>query len=96
MYDANDKEAQLERYINITKELGYDLSQIYVVYLSSRDGHGPDTQTWGSYKEEFEPRYVNLSFSDDIRAWLKRDVLPNLRNNRNEETLLISAVVQYA
>ena len=96
VYDANDKEAQLERYINITKELGYDLSQIYVVYLSSRDGHGPDTQTWGSYKEEFEPRYVNLSFSDDIRAWLKRDVLPNLRNNRNEETLLISAVVQYA
>lgn len=96
VYDANDEEAQLKRYIDKTKDLGYDLSQIYVVYLSSRDGHGPDTQTWGPYKEEFEPRYVNLSFCDNIREWLKLDVLPNLRNNRNEETLLISAVVQYA
>lgn len=61
------------------------------MYLPSY-AHEPDEQSWGDYKEEFEERYLNLSFKDDILAWLKDDVLPNIPRSN---IYLYTAVVQY-
>lgn len=94
VYNAKDQEGQLSCYIKETLNCGYELSQIYVAYLPSVAGNEPEEQSWGGYKDEFEKsgRYVNLSFREDIRTWLKNDVLPNIRV---KDSLLRSAVEQY-
>lgn len=89
--DAVDQEEQLSRYINKTITEGFSKEKIFVVYLPSY-AHEPDEQSWGDYKKEFEERYVNLSFRDDILAWLKDDVLPNIPSSN---IYLYTAVVQY-
>lgn len=91
IYNAADQDAQLSRYIEKTKAYGFKDDQIFVVYLTQNEGK-PDEQSWGSYKEAFQHRYVNLSFRDHIRLWLKEQVLPNVRI---KETVLRSAIEQY-
>ncbi len=91
IYNAADQDAQICRYIERTKEKKYKEEQIFVIYLS-RDGKEPDDQSWGSYKESFKSRYVNLSFRYDILPWLKNDVLPNIHQN---DVYLFSALLQY-
>lgn len=91
IYNAQDQEAQLARYIEKTIERGYKVKDIFVVYLSS-DGQEPDEQSWGNYKKDFENRYVNLSFRNDIYPWLKEQVLPNVRS---KDVYLKTALVQY-
>lgn len=91
IYNAADQDAQLCRYIDKTKEYGFREDQIFVVYLS-QNGLDPDNQSWGDYKDSFQNRYVNLSFRDHIRLWLKEQVLPNVRI---KETVLRSAIEQY-
>lgn len=91
IYNAQDQEAQLARYIDKTKAQGYSLNQIYIIYLSAT-GEEPEDQSWGSYKKPFTCRYVNLSFKYDILLWLKDIVLPNIRL---KEVYLESAVKQY-
>lgn len=91
IYNANDQDAQLSRYIDRTKAEGYAEQDIFVVYLS-QTGQEPDGQTWGDYKQAFADRYVNLSFRDDILPWLKSEVLPNIRE---KDICLKSAVIQY-
>lgn len=90
IYNAADQEAQLSRYIERTR-LEYDLDRIFVVYLSA-SGKEPDAQSWGSYQDLFKDRYINLSFRDDIRNWLRKDVIPNLRR---KDSVLQSALDQY-
>lgn len=91
IYNAQDQEAQLARYIEKTIERGYAVEDIFVVYLSS-DGQEPDEQSWENYKKDFENRYVNLSFRNDICPWLKEQVLPNVRC---KDVYLKTALVQY-
>ena len=91
VYNAQDQEAQLSRYIDKTKAETFKISNIFVVYLSS-DGQEPDDQSWAGYKEEFKDRYINLSFRKDILAWLKSDVLPNICT---KDIYLNTAVIQY-
>jgi len=91
VYNAQDQEEQLSRYIQRTKDDGFSSEHIYVVYLS-RTGEEPDEQSWGEYKEDFETRYVNLSFRDDILQWLKLNVLPEIRQ---KDTYLLYAVKEY-
>lgn len=80
-YDATDQEAQIARYINLTKEKGYEDERIYVVYLP-KDGKEPAPQTWRienknepdeskweSYEPLFKERYVNFSFKDGVLPW---------------------------
>jgi hypothetical protein len=89
---ANDQLEQLARYIDKTKTKGYKEEQIYVVYLSPTYEKIPDEQTWGSYKNSFEKRFINLSFRDDILSWLTNAVLPNVRL---KDKYLSSALEQY-
>lgn len=91
VYNARDQEAQISRYIDRTIEEKFDVSNIFVVYLSSM-GKEPDEQSWGGYKEDFRDRYINLSFRDDIITWLKKSVLPNICH---KEVYLYTAIMQY-
>lgn len=91
IYNAQDQEAQLARYIDKTKAQGYKTDQIFIIYLSSA-GEEPDEQSWGKYKELFNDRYINLSFRNNIIKWLKEIVLPNIRI---KDIYLQSAVTQY-
>lgn len=90
VYNAEDQDAQICRYIETTKK-EYEEGQIFVVYIS-RDGKEPDSQSWGEYKERFESRYINLSFRHDILPWLKSKVIPNVRQ---KDVFLSSALLQY-
>lgn len=91
IYNATDQEAQLSRYIDCTKANGFTDEQIFVVYLSQQ-GSEPAEQSWGTYKSEYEQRYINLSFRDDILPWLKEYVVPILPD---KDHLLRYAVEQY-
>ena len=85
---ANDQEKQLKRYIEETIK-SFKNEQIYVIYLSD---NAPKDQTWGKYKEEFEPRFLHLSFREDILTWLTDHVLPIVRLKEKEKYL--SAVLE--
>lgn len=91
VYNARDREYQLSKYINRTKQYNYREEQIFVVYLSS-NGKDPDSQSWGNYRKSFVSRYVNLSFHDDIIDWLKNQIIPKIRGS---DFYLNSAVLQY-
>lgn len=91
---ADDQSLQLERYIDITKEKKFREDQIYVLYLPPTHEKKPNLQTWGKYYEQeiYNRRYLNLSYKDDILPWLKKDVLPTIREN---ERFLSSSIEQY-
>jgi len=92
---AVDQDAQLARYIQSTRQSGFNEENIYVIYLPS-DEHEPADYSWKynnkDYKESFKDRYVNLSFKSHILPWLKEEILPNCII---KEELLISAIKQY-
>lgn len=89
--NACDQPEQLARYIEKTIEWGYEVKDIFVVYLSA-EGHEPAEQSWGKYKEMFKDRYVKLSYRNDIYPWLKENILPEVRY---KEIYLQTALVQY-
>jgi len=91
VYNAQDQDAQIARYIEKTKADGFRANDIFVVYLS-QSGKEPDEQTWGKYKDDYSTRYINLSFNKDILSWLEQDVFPNIRE---KDVYLKSAVKQY-
>lgn len=91
VYNAEDQDAQICRYIEKTRPYVNNDTQIFVIYLS-RDGKEPDQQSWGGYKEKFKSRYINLSFRYDILPWLKSIVIPNVRQ---KDVFLSSALLQY-
>lgn len=91
IYNAQDQEAQLSRYIEKTEEYHYDENNIFVVYLS-QTGDEPDSQSWGCYQDSFKDRYLNLSFRNDILPWLKVKVLPSIRF---KDSYLLNAIQQY-
>ena len=100
IYDANDQDAQLARYITKTENKGYPLENIFVIYLPSST-YEPSEQTWilvddkgneHNYAPEFENRYLNLSFREHIYPWLKHDIVPNVRQ---EDFYLLNALNQY-
>ena len=91
VYEAVDQDAQLLRYIEKTKEAGFKEKDIFVIYLP-QCYHEPCEQSWGKYKNDFESRFIILSFQEDVLKWLKEFVLPNIRY---KDQYLLSAVIQY-
>lgn len=100
IYDANDQDAQLARYITKTVNKGYPLENIFVIYMPSST-YEPSEQTWiladdkgneHNYAPEFENRYLNLSFRDHIYPWLKHEIVPNVRQ---KDFYLLNALNQY-
>ena len=88
---AVDQDAQISRYIDKTKNKGYKEEQIYIIYLPP-ESKEPEPQSWGSYKDAFENRYINLSFKEYVLPWLKSDVIPNVKQ---KDVYLYTALIQY-
>ena len=100
VYDANDQEAQIARYINKTRACDYEDEKIYIIYMPSTGECEASEQTWidlsnpqkPNLKKKFQERYAKLSFREDILKWLKDGVIPNIRY---KEKYLHSAINQY-
>mgnify|MGYP003477827974 FL=1 len=88
---AVDQDAQISRYIDKTKNKGYNEEQIYIIYLPP-ESKEPEPQSWGLYKDAFENRYINLSFKEYVLPWLKSDVIPNVKQ---KDIYLYTALIQY-
>lgn len=54
---AVDQDEQISRYIEKTKNKEYKEEQIYIVYLPA-ESKEPEIQSWGTYKDAFENRYI--------------------------------------
>ena len=97
VYDANDQEAQIARYIKKTRNK-FDDNQIFVVYMPSVSDYEPSSQTWEdnetgeSLYDKFKNRYAKVSFDGGVLPWLKENVLPNIRV---KDGYLHSALLQY-
>lgn len=92
---AVEQEGQLGRYIDKCRELLYDQSSIYILYLFNRPGNDPSPQTWGKYKaENFEGRYLVLSYKQDIIPWLKT-FLKKHKGTEEKTKVLREGVAQY-
>lgn len=101
VYDANDQEAQIARYIVKTRAYRFSDDKIYVIYMPSTGEKEASEQTWinvsnsqkpENLKDIFQDRYVKLSFREDILKWLKGSILPNIRY---KDKYLHSAINQY-
>lgn len=92
---AVEQEGQLGRYIDKCRELLYDQSSIYILYLFDRPGNDPSPQTWGKYKaENFEGRYLVLSYKQDIIPWLKT-FLKKHKGTEEKTKVLREGIAQY-
>ena len=92
IHNAVEQKEQIGRYIDICKQLGYKLNQIYILYLTRYAGNEPTIQTWGNYKEsDFAGRYVKIAYKEDIIVWLEE----YLQAISERETIVKSAVIQY-
>lgn len=92
---AVEQEGQLGRYIDECRELGYDQSDIYILYLFDRPGSYPSLQTWGEYRaEQFDGRYLVLSYEQDITPWLK-NFLARCEGTDEKTKVLREGVAQY-
>ena len=92
---AVEQEGQLGRDIDKCRELGYDQSDIYILYLFDRPGSYPSLQTWGEYRaEQFDGRYLVLSYEQDITPWLK-NFLARCEGTDEKTKVLREGVAQY-
>ena len=92
IHNAVEQKEQIGRYIDICKQLGYKLNQIYILYLTRYAENEPTIQTWGNYKEsDFAGHYVKIAYKEDIIAWLEE----YLQVISERETIVKSAVIQY-
>ena len=92
IHNAVEQKEQIGRYIDVCKQLGYKLNQIYILYLTRYAENKPTIQTWGNYKEsDFAGRYVEIAYKEDIIVWLEE----YLQVISERETIVKSAVIQY-
>ncbi|EKY21258.1 PD-(D/E)XK nuclease family protein [Capnocytophaga sp. oral taxon 326] len=92
IHNAVEQKEQIGRYIDVCKQLGYKLNQIYILYLTRYAENKPTIQTWGNYKEsDFAGRYVKIAYKEDIIVWLEE----YLQVISERETIVKSAVIQY-
>ena len=72
IHNAVEQKEQIGRYIDVCKQLGYKLNQIYILYLTRYAENKPTIQTWGNYKEsDFAGHYIKIAYKEDIIVWLE-------------------------
>ena len=92
IHNAVEQKEQIGRYIDVCKQLGYKLNQIYILYLTRYAENKPTIQTWGNYKEsDFAGHYIKIAYKEDIIVWLEE----YLQVISERETIVKSAVIQY-
>ena len=90
--DAPEQPHQLANYIEGLNEIGFTNDQIYIGYLPSTNATEPSSNSWSSrsgrnYRDEFHPRFRNISFRDDIIPWLREAVFPSNGNAMLQQTI---------
>lgn len=92
IHNAVEQKEQIGRYIDVCKQLGYKLNQIYILYLTRYVENKPTIQMWGNYKEsDFAGHYIKIAYKEDIIIWLEE----YLQVISERETIVKSAVIQY-
>lgn len=93
IHNAVEQEHQIGRYINKCKSIGFNVEQIFVIYLTRTEKDNHSEQTWGNeYTQvDFSKRYSKLSYKSKILPWLEN----YLGTLSPKEELIKSAVVQY-
>ncbi len=89
---AVEQENQMERYIEKCKNLGFNETQIYILYLT-RFGGEPSNFSLNKSRNLFQKgkRYLPISFNVHIYDWLKE----YLKKIDNTEDIFKSAIIQY-
>jgi hypothetical protein len=96
IYGAVEQKKQIDRYIQNEINEGYNIDQIYVLYLT-RDGGSPSNYSLSDNNRTLlNNRFKEVNFKDDILGWLNLlmvKIFPNI--NSNKTVLLESAIIQY-
>lgn len=79
--DAPEQPHQLANYIEGLNDFGFTNEQIFIGYLPRTNETEPSDNSWTnrkdtSYRDEFLPRFSNISFRDGILPWLKNAAFP--------------------
>lgn len=90
---AVDQPRQIERYVNTMIGKGYDINNIFVIYLTD-DGRKKVSSDSISdeFKNKLEDRFMELDYRHFILPWLKENVFPVIPN---KDFLLSAAAYQY-
>ncbi|MBE7691232.1 PD-(D/E)XK nuclease family protein [Tenacibaculum piscium] len=90
--NAPDQPNQIVRYINIQKNNGFHIDNIYVLYLTDNGSKKPSEKSFPKEKREIlNERYSEINFKNEILKWLKSLII----SCKEEEVLLKSALLQY-
>ena len=79
--DAPEQPHQLANYIEGLNDFSFTNEQIFIGYLPRTNETQPSDNSWTnrkgvSYRDEFQSRFCNISFRDDILPWLKNATFP--------------------
>ena len=93
--DAPEQPHQLANYIEGLNDFGFANEQIFIGYLPRTDETQPSDNSWTnrkgtSYRDEFRPRFCNISFRDGILSWLKNTTFP-----ADDTTMLQQSIAVY-
>lgn len=98
VYNAQDQDAQLARYIKksiTTNHYGHEKEDIFVVYMPQRPGE-PSNQSWGPYQDSFKERYVSFSFMDGVLPWLREKIISSSNiGYGTKDQIFHTAIKQY-
>jgi len=78
IWNAEEQKNQLANYIKgmKTNEYGFWDDQVYIVYLSSTNEHGPTNKSWNlTLQNKYSDRYKIVSFREGIIEWLETEEL---------------------
>lgn len=92
IYGAVDQNNQIERYIKTENKKGFDIKDIYVIYLT-KDGTKKvsDYSLSKETKKKLGDKYISINYENHILPWLKNEITPMLLN----EKYISSALTQY-
>lgn len=92
--DAPEQPHQLANYIEGLNDFGFTNEQIFIGYLPRTNETLPSDNSWtnrkgASYRDEFQPRFCNISFRDDILPWLKNTTFPADDNAMLQQSIAV-------
>jgi len=92
IYGAVDQKDQIERYIDTETAKGFNINNIFVIYLT-KDGSKEvlDFSLSKKTKKKLGDKYISINYENHILPWLKDEIAPMLK----EEKYISSALTQY-
>lgn len=92
IYDAKDQINQLNKYINAEVAKGFNINNIFVIYLT-KDGSKEvsDSSLPKKTRNKLGDKYISINYENHILPWLKNEIAPMLK----DEKYISSALTQY-